>query len=70
MAVNVERQIFQITPEGDNVNNSVPMNIGLMKGDILVYRGEGDVVRLPVGTDGQVLTADSSSELGVKWTTP
>lgn len=47
--------------------NGVPISMGLMKGDILVYRGENDLVRLPVGTDGQVLTADSTSELGVKW---
>ena len=49
--------------------NSIPISMGLMKGDILVYRGEGDIVRLPVGQDGQVLTADSTAELGVKWTT-
>ena len=67
MAVTVVRQVFQITPESENTSNAIPMNIGLMKGDLLVYRGEGDVVRLPVGTDGQVLVADSDSELGVKW---
>ena len=67
MAVTVEPQIFQITPEDDNASNAIPMSIGLMRGDILVYRGEGDIVRLPVGQDGQVLVADSESELGVKW---
>ena len=67
MAVTVNPQVFRISPDEENVSGSIPMSIGLMKGDILVYRGEGDVVRLPVGTDGQVLTADSSSALGVKW---
>lgn len=38
------------------------------KGDILAY-GTADT-RLPVGTDGQVLTADSTESLGVKWDTP
>ena len=67
MAVTVNPQVFRIAPDEENISGSIPMSIGLMKGDILVYRGEGDVVRLPVGTDGQVLTADSSSTLGVKW---
>lgn len=70
MPVNVTRQVFQVVPDDDNPSSSIPMGIGLMKGDILVYRGEGDVVRLPVGTNGQVLTADSSAELGVKWADP
>lgn len=35
------------------------------KGDVHVY-GAADA-RLPVGTNGQVLTADSSQALGVKW---
>ena len=70
MSVTVERQVFEITPEESNSSGSIPLSIGLMKGDILVYRGEGDIVRLPVGTNGQVLTADSTAELGVKWATP
>lgn len=36
------------------------------KGDLYVY-GSADA-RLPVGTDGHVLTADSAQALGVKWT--
>lgn len=38
------------------------------KGDLYVY-GSADA-RLPVGTDGQVLTADAAQALGVKWATP
>ena len=67
MSVTVNPQVFRIAPDEENISGSIPMSIGLMKGDILVYQGEGHVVRLPVGTDGQVLTADSSSTLGVKW---
>lgn len=37
------------------------------KGDVYVY-GSADA-RLPVGTNGQVLTADSTQTLGVKWAT-
>jgi len=39
------------------------------KGD-LIARGVGAVGRLPVGGDGQVLTADAAQALGVKWATP
>ena len=70
MGVTVVQQINQVIPDTGNPMNAIPASMGLMKGDILVFRGENDVVRLPVGNDGQVLTADSSSELGVKWATP
>lgn len=38
------------------------------KGDILGYSTTN--ARIPVGTNGQVLTADSAQALGVKWATP
>lgn len=38
------------------------------KGDVLGYSTVND--RVPVGTNGQVLTADSTQSLGVKWATP
>ena len=65
--VEVIQQVFQNVIDDDNPTSSIPMSIGMMKGDIIVFRGEGDPVRLPVGTAGQVLTVDPSSELGVKW---
>ncbi|WP_374027568.1 tail fiber domain-containing protein [Bdellovibrio bacteriovorus] len=39
------------------------------KGDVLV-RDATNNIRLPVGTNGQVLTADSAVAAGVKWATP
>lgn len=38
------------------------------KGDILVAQGAAQAVALPVGNDGQVLTADAASPLGMQWT--
>lgn len=40
------------------------------KGDLIVIIASGDNTRKAVGTDGQVLTADSSDSTGVKWVTP
>jgi len=45
----------------------IPKSIILAKGDTIVGLSSGNPVKLPVGSDGQVLTADSSASYGVKW---
>lgn len=40
------------------------------KGDLLVGTGSDTYTRQPIGTDGQVLMADSASADGMKWETP
>jgi hypothetical protein len=40
------------------------------KGDLLVGTADNVVARLGVGTNGQVLVADSAATAGVKWDTP
>lgn len=40
------------------------------KGDLVGTAATDTPVRIPVGTDGQVLTADSSTSEGVKWSDP
>lgn len=52
-------------PSGSGMSN--PMTT---KGDIIAGGTSGAANRLGVGSDGQVLTADSTQTLGVKWATP
>ena len=48
-------------------NTTSPASLALAKGSITVATGNQAVAGLPVGTDGQVLTADSTQTTGVKW---
>jgi hypothetical protein len=51
-------------------DDAVPETVVTAKADLLVGASSGVVDNLAVGTNGQVLTADSTATLGVKWTTP
>jgi hypothetical protein len=51
-------------------DDAVPESIVTAKADLLVGASSGVVDNLAVGTNGQVLTADSTQTLGVKWATP
>jgi len=46
---------------------AVPETVVTAKADILVGASSGVVDNLPVGTNGQVLTADSAQTLGLTW---
>ncbi len=49
--------------------SAFPNDILAAKGDILSHNGVTDVV-IGIGTDGQVLTADSTDPNGIKWMDP
>ena len=61
------KKIFSVEVESMQSIRKIPALVGLTKGDIIVFAGEGDYRRLSVGTAGQVLTADPTAELGVSW---
>jgi hypothetical protein len=44
----------------------VRLDVATTKGDTIVFNGT-DYVRLPVGTNDEVLTADAAQSAGVKW---
>lgn len=52
------------------VNQRVDATTATTKGDLLVATASATVARHAVGTDGQVLVADSTQTNGVKWVAP
>ena len=51
----------------DLANGAVAKSLIDAKGDLFVGSADNTVARLAVGTNGQVLTADSTATNGVKW---
>lgn len=51
----------------NNAVTGIKLGVNTTKGDLLGFDTVSN--RIPVGTDGQVLTADSAQALGLKWAT-
>ena len=58
-------EIFSYTPF--NVSNALTVTTIDAKGDLLVGTASDTIGRLAVGTDGYILTADSTQSSGIKW---
>jgi hypothetical protein len=54
----------------NTVASSIQKSLVTTKGDIIATTGASTPVRLGVGTNNQVLMADSTTATGVKWGTP
>ena len=52
------------------MSGGIPITAVDAKGDIIAGTAADTVARLPVGTNGQVLTAASGETTGLDWVTP
>jgi hypothetical protein len=50
--------------------SGIPATIFDAKGDLIAASAADTAARLAVGTNGQILTADSTAATGIKWATP
>ena len=56
--------------DDSRITGAVAKSTATTKGDLLAATASATIARVGVGTNGQVLTADSAETAGVKWATP
>jgi hypothetical protein len=54
----------------DHAHNGIPQSLLTTKGDLVVATSSNTASRVGIGSNDQVLTADSTQASGVKWATP
>jgi trimeric autotransporter adhesin len=79
-STNVQAALEEVSTECRNVNNVASGILdeayggtgyaSYTKGDLLAASGTVGLAKLAIGTNGQVLTADSAQTAGMKWATP
>ena len=68
LAANDVAEVLSWTPY--SVANALTVTLVDAKGDLLVGTASDTIGRLAVGTNGYVLTADSTQTSGIKWSAP
>lgn len=53
---------------GAHTHSYIPNSLLDAKGDLIVATANDTAARLPIGSDNQILVADSAQSTGVKWT--
>lgn len=59
-----------VTPTEPDPGTFIRKDITTAKGDLIAATSAGAVARQPLGTNGQVLTVDTSTTTGLKYSTP
>jgi len=70
MAINVQQDVYRVVIDQNNPNYYIPAEIGMAKGDIIVFNDAGSPVRFAVANVAdKALLSDPTTETGLKWGT-
>lgn len=65
MSINVQKNEYRVEIDSSNPNYYLPADIGLTKGDVIVFEGAGSPVRFPAGNVAdKVPVTDPTSQTG------